>query len=401
MDRYTHPQDIPIDPRLFEPIENTPSDPNPPINTGANDAASQSMTLPPLHLDKHPTIPNLYKTFVEGFQQGKPNEVQLEHAKQLASALLEHYYPKSQGFSVDPVSSIDIARNGWNFWLAPADYQPFPQHGTNSGGPLDPSKPFMPDAEGNEPAAPNYTDVYVDDQHLIEPELITFFRVSSEQEFYEDGDDNNNSSKGPGEPVSDPSTSSSATNQQQQPLTRRTIKKQISHTYFAILMDDLSTFDRWVPDHMQRHDKLVSNPRQDILRYALGVLAGISKGYGFLLLGPRLEVYNYDWQGQRRNEDDPNSAAVAGSSKNKKGKKSKKSKSEPKTNCTRFVKGADPEPMSQLDGPKWFVDVREEGLDGVQTLMGDVVERDVEYQDNFVCDGSRLDWGDEEGVAEA
>ncbi|PVI03891.1 hypothetical protein DM02DRAFT_213069 [Periconia macrospinosa] len=233
-------------------------------------AQTAELTLPTLRLDQHPTIPSLYQTYNDGFKQLAPKALQLQRAKDLALALLQHYYPKSQGFTVEPTEPLNIARHGWNFWLAPHDYNP----------------------QDKKSKLPTYHSPFEDKQHHIRPEHITSFRVVSEQEFYNDSDD---ATANPEE--HDDLNRDQVSADTGPPKQRPTTKKPVEHTYLTILLDDLSTFPRWVPDSLQQsNDRLISNPRHDILRYALGVVARIQKGYGFLLLGPRLEAYTYEWQ---------------------------------------------------------------------------------------------------------
>lgn len=61
------------------------------------------------------------------------------------------------------------------------------------------------------------------------------------------------------------------------------------HTYFAIIADDCKTQPEWL---VQKKKGSVS--RGDLLAYALGAEADISKGYGFLIMGRFFEFYQYD-----------------------------------------------------------------------------------------------------------
>lgn len=315
------------------------------LHEDTHPSASASATIPPiLPIDQHPTIPGLWKAYAEGFQQKVPLADQLQRAKGLAFAILEHYYPKAQGFTVEHIPTIMTARHGWDFWLCPDNYKPFPSRKKKHDkqlGPANPAKPFERSATGAKPAAPVWSSPAGDKEHKIPVELIASLKVLSLQDF-EDAD---------GKPY----------------------KKQIPHTYLTILMDDLANFDQWVPDEYQLGEKVICMPRHDIVRDALARDANMADGYGFLLLGPRLEAYNYNWQGERHVPDD-----AVGASRS-----------------YRFVKDADPEPMSVVAG-KWVVDARSEQLADLDKMLQAVVERDVMFRDNvhsggsMTCEGPRL-----------
>jgi hypothetical protein len=309
-----------------------------PVNAGSNIPPSPD-TLPEIlqalpdrtgrpgsSIDLIPEVQTLYQDYVDGFQQQVPLDTQVERAEALVVAILSHYYPKDKNFMVEPANLSMLAGNGWNFWVVRPDYKPFPKK--KGGGRWDPERPFLPDEKGTKPAAPTYTGWGADTFHHIPAERIKGFRVLRKQLRIDDD----------GKPIVN-----------KQPV-----------TYAAIMMDDLSTFDKWVPDYLQLNDKLITNPRQDVLRYSLGVEAEISKGYGVILLGPRLEFYNYDWKGARL--DPPDSILTSENIK------------------WNFTKSADPEPLSQLERDHWMVDVRTQGLSEVDEMFKKVVQRPVEYQ---------------------
>ncbi|KAF1961230.1 hypothetical protein CC80DRAFT_233353 [Byssothecium circinans] len=282
-------------------------------------------------------LERLYLTLTTKIDEQAPVSTQLECAEALVFAGLSYYFPKDQGFSVEPADLSKLAGNGWNFWLVPAGYRPFPKQ--KGGGLSDPEQPFLPDAKGHLPTnVPDYKGYITEKQHHIPAQLIKGFRVVRKQNV-EDKDG-------------------------------RVVSETIPHTYLAIMMDDLATFPKWVPDYLQKGEHLVSNPRHDILRYSLSEEAKISKGYGIVMLGPRIEAYNFNWQGVRQVPDTVRLDVY--------------------DSRWKIRKEADPEPFSQLDAKEWMVDLRDPShtsLEQLDDLFTNLAERDVEYQDGSISPG--------------
>lgn len=175
----------------------------------------------------------------------------LEKAKHLAVALLEHYYPKEQGYRVEPVGFPLLQFSGWRTWVYPEDcYATAKRKADNLKAGLKKNpKPLYATWSGS---------INADKFHRIFAEHITGYVVLHKVQL-EDG------SMG-----------------------------RAQHTYLAIMMDDLDTYQHWVPEKFMRPDKnFISIPRADILSDAMGRQADIAKGYAIIMLGPRLEFYEY------------------------------------------------------------------------------------------------------------
>lgn len=253
----------------------------------------------------------------------------LEMAKSLAEALLKYYYPENQGYRICPTNFPLVKLGGWRTWVYPENCYSAPRRKISSlVGPLKKNAKPVYDTFGGDLAADKF--------HRIDPEHITGYVVLNEVQ-YPDG-----------------STG------------------WAQHTYLAIMMDDLDTFQHWVPETQASSSKdFVSLPRADILNDAMGAQAGISKGYAMIMLGPRIEFYNYngkpeweekDWEYYTGPDPDVSNGDTA-----------------LETSC-----------FSPLDGT-WAVDVRSfpptQVFDAVDDLFRNVVERDVHYRDGYVLPG--------------
>lgn len=266
----------------------------------------------------------------------------LEKAKALAVALLEHYYPKEQGYRVEPAEFPLLEFGGWRTWVYPEDcYTATKRKNDNMKSSVKKNaKPVYETWAGN---------VLADKFHRILPEHIAGYVVLSEVQ-YEDG----------------------STDWEQ-------------HTYLAIMMDDLDTFEHWVPEKLMRPDKaFVSMPRADILNDAMGRQAGVSNGYAILMLGPRFEFYNYTakpaWEEKpwehylgpdpEHADYDPDPAA------------------EEEMSCFSHLGGG------EADSDAWVVDIRSkrpaQTLAAVEKLFKSVVGRDVEYRDGYSLPGPSI-----------
>lgn len=273
------------------------------------------------------------------------NGSRLGEAKKLALAILEHYYPADQGFCVMPVDRNPMFEGGQQFWIFPENcYQSETrmEHMKANKSKKKQKKQAVPEPElavvSDQKLKPNSRPVYqpYNINYRILPENITGYVVLSNVP--QDGED-----------------------EKFEPM-----MEWVQHTYLAILMDDLETFAHWVPDRLQNSEKtFVTNPRADILSDAMGYQANIEIGHAMILLGPRLEVYDYHakpvWQEPRSDSDDDIASLYALST------------------C-----------FSQLDGD-WFVDLRSGGpdqtLEAVHQLFKRVIHRDVIYRNGRELEG--------------
>lgn len=266
----------------------------------------------------------------------------LEKARTLAFTLLEHYYPTDQGFRIERAEFPLLDFGGWRTWIYPEDcYTATKRKADNLKAVLKKNaKPTYETWGGN---------IAADKFHRILPEHIAGFVVLNEVQ-YADG-----------------STG------------------WAQHTYLSILMDDLDTFEHWVPEKMMRPDRnFVSVPRADILSDAMGRQAGVARGYAILMLGPRFEFYDYAakpaWEEKPWEhyvsldsgdaEHDPDPAA------------------DEETSCFSRLGGGD------ADSKAWVVDVRAkrpaEALAAVDRLFKSVVGRDIEYRGGYVLPGPKM-----------
>lgn len=275
----------------------------------------------------------------------------LEKAKELAIALLGYYYPEEQGFKVQPVDFPLVKPGGWRTWVYPEECYNAPRRKVaGMKGSLKKNiKPIYEPFSGN---------INADKFHRIEPKHITGYVVLSEVQ-YPDGS-----------------------------------MEWAQHTYLAIMMDDLDTFEHWVPEHFTSSKmEFVSMPRVDIMNDALGVQAGILEGYAILMLGPRIEFYNYQAKPEWEEKDwdyyigpdpedvdyvpDPEAAL--------------------ETSCFSRLGNsvADCEKIDINRGDfgdrSWAVDVREGSptrvFDAVDSLWRNVVGRDVHYRGGYSLPG--------------
>lgn len=143
-----------------------------------------------------------------------------------------------------------------------------------------------------------------------------------------------------------------------------TIRKSVPHTFLGIMMDDLKTFGQWIPDDkLPRGKQTVTNARVELLSYSLGHHADIKDGYGIIMLGPRIEVYNY--------KQEPWVP--------------KDTEKEEEEEEERY------NPFSKVDKKDWCVDVREDGLADVDRLFRKICEQDVEYWGGVTGPGPKSD----------
>ena len=142
----------------------------------------------------------------------------LDKAKALAVVLLEHYYPADQGYRVEHAAFPLVQFGGWRTWIYPEDcYTATKRKSDNmKAGVKKNAEPVYETWAGN---------ILADKFHRIFPEDIAGYVALNEVQ-YEDG-----------------STG------------------WAQHTYLAIMMDDLDTFEHWVPEKLMRPDKALSRCR--------------------------------------------------------------------------------------------------------------------------------------------
>lgn len=165
----------------------------------------------------------------------------MQHAKDLALALLQRHYPESQGYLVESAAPGPYSAKGINSILKESNESD--------------SDPDTPPPKKQKRSARRTNTRYSFDAtwHHIEPDNMTAFVVRKGALDMPEGVET---------------------------LTYHT------HTCLVIILDGLSTFQRWSRANI--------NHRGDVLSDLLGVMGGIEKGHGMLFFGPRLELYNYD-----------------------------------------------------------------------------------------------------------
>lgn len=167
--------------------------------------------------------------------------MQMRHATDLATALLQRHYPESQGYLVEQASLGPLSAKGLNFILKESNEPD-----------SDPDVP-PPKKAKRTPRTPNGYYSYEAPWHYIPPSHLAALLVKQRI----------------------PGASSAVAN----PTFR-------THTCLVIILEDLSTLHRWSRANI--------NHRGDVLSDLLGVLGGVESGHGILLFGPRLELYAYD-----------------------------------------------------------------------------------------------------------
>ena len=199
-------------------------------------ADDDSLALPHDHLQ------TLYTAYHTSYNLPiTPTSAHMQHAKALASALLNRHFPTSSGYLVAPAPLGPLSFHGINFLLKEDNERD-----------SDPDTP-PPKKTARSARKTHMQYSYESAWHYIEPAQMAAFEVKKAIP-REDGD--------------------------AAPLTYRT------HTALVIVLDDLATFHRWSRANI--------NHRGDVLTDVLGVRGRVEKGHGMLFFGPRLEMYKYD-----------------------------------------------------------------------------------------------------------
>jgi hypothetical protein len=281
--------------------------------------SADASTLPVLsHLQ------SLLDTYVASYNDDATlNTTRMEHAKALALALLQHYYPIHEGFLIQPSALGPMTRHGINFMLKADD-------GSS------PSFTDLPPKKGSKKTKRKLTKAQTEKQrlaevhkrfihywplvtslkwHTIEPDDIAGFHVMKK----------------------------AAVNDVDQGEYR-------PHTYLAILIDDLQTLPVFADTNDVQHG--------DILADLLSRTAQIRAGYGVLLFGTRFELYAFDNGDETRIGNGDSKEYVEGTVIIE----------EP---TVTLCKGA--------SGEDLVVDLRTMGLQAVEWMLREVEMRGVEY----------------------
>jgi hypothetical protein len=199
------------------------------------------------------------------------NGMRMQYAKALAFALLTHYYPASQGYTVAPTSPGPIAKNGMNFILASDDKSDIWKDlrkkkaiSTNKANRRRAStKRELERAEQAERVAKvaeyNHQFAYMANLQwdYVAPQDIAAFVVMRGTEVRDE-------------------------------KTGMVTFEQHPHTYLAIMIDNFVEVPRFSSENTVH--------RSDILTDALCRGGKVQHGHGILLYGPRLEFYAFDRQ---------------------------------------------------------------------------------------------------------
>ncbi|KAL1795792.1 hypothetical protein ACET3X_006016 [Alternaria dauci] len=216
-------------------------------------------------IDNIPDLQALLTAYLGSYgpQSTAANATRMQYAKALAFALLTHYHPASQGYTVEPTSPGPMAKTGMNFILATDDKSDVWQASSSNkaNSPQRPTKRELERAERAEQVAKvaeyNRRFAYMANLQwdYISPEDIAAFMVMCKTEVRDEN-------------------------------TGMMTYEQHPHTYLIIMIDDF--------DQVPRLSKENTVHRSDILTDALCRRGKVRNGHGMLLYGPRLECYTFD-----------------------------------------------------------------------------------------------------------
>lgn len=233
-------------------LQHSPTDMNGPfeaVTAQQNDDQASCLAMEVVGEQQH-TLPiddrlqALYNAFHTSFAFPiSPHSAHMQHASDLAAALLQRHYPASQQYRVETCALGPLAKYDVNFMLKDEDDPD-----------SDVDLPRLTRSTKQKNAPKKKKAGYVDlTWHIINPENMAAFVVK----------------KGTAEVVEGV----------------QTVNWRV-HTHLVIVLDDLTTFLRWSRDNL--------NHRGDVLSDLSGVIGGMQKGHGMLFFGPRLELYSYD-----------------------------------------------------------------------------------------------------------
>jgi hypothetical protein len=203
-------------------------------------------------------IQDLYTAYLATYgDEHKTNAIRMRYAKALSFALLTHYYPVFQGYTVSPTSPGPFAKTGLSFILAPDDNSDIwtdlpPKKPSTRKRPL--TKKELAAAEAKDRAAIYFHGVnwagslqwdYIQSEDIASFVVLRKTGVWQWEENWK------------------------------------------PHTYLTILIDDFGADPPALSKENTTH-------RSDVLVDALCRGGDIREGYGMLLYGPRLEFYDFD-----------------------------------------------------------------------------------------------------------
>ncbi|KAF1944428.1 hypothetical protein EJ02DRAFT_100531 [Clathrospora elynae] len=299
------------------------------------------------HIATIPQIKALYDAYLASYKdEDTPNATHMVYAKALAFAFLTHYYPASEGYTVEPASPGPIAKHGMSFILAADDKSDVwkdlrtkkTTHKAARRGGHTLMQFEIAEAQAKTDAYNHGLSYMLGLQwDCIQPEDIAAFVVERKFE------------------ITDKITGI---------LTYHTRP----HTYLAIMIDNFG--------HPPRFSKANLTHRSDLLSDAL-CRRQVQEGYGVLLYGPRLEFYGYDAGPPWVCADDAASKVLGFHT----AEEEDTQHIEPRTE------------MLRMGGTALEVDMRTTGLQALGQVFQHVAARHVVYMDSFEdARAERLSW---------
>jgi hypothetical protein len=256
---FAPPPDPSAEAQHYQPHTNDYGYARPPAPFAGGNSLQARLILEPPSLQVPGHLQDLCAAYVASYDNyAIPNSSQMGSAQALALALLQQYYPESEGYLVQPSALGPIAKHGLNFILKAND-------GSDPNFIALPSKKDSKKGKNRKPSKAQQKLEYVRQfdhnisfamsvrWHMIEPEDIAGFEVMKKVTAAE------------GEDKED---------------------EYLPYTYLAIIIDDLRTF----PSLAENNDV----HRGDILTDVLCRSQHIRVGHGILLFGTRLEMYHFD-----------------------------------------------------------------------------------------------------------
>ncbi|KAE8834362.1 hypothetical protein PTNB73_08266 [Pyrenophora teres f. teres] len=232
------------------------------------------------HLNNTPQLQALYDTYLDNYHpQSQTNTfTRMQYAKAFIFALLTHYYPASQGYTIAPTSLGPVAANGMSFILAAPDNSDI----YTEPPPYKPKAPKKSKSKSKKKRTPTQAELQAERKRVereakayriihdvtwlstlnydtIPPENLAAFVVYRKTQ------------------VTDTATA--------KPSSKVAYEYQ-PYTYSAIMIP------RW--DTLPTYSTTNSLHRSDLLVDAMCRGGNIKDGYAVLLYGPLLELYNFD-----------------------------------------------------------------------------------------------------------
>ncbi|CAA9963601.1 hypothetical protein PTMSG1_06963 [Pyrenophora teres f. maculata] len=232
------------------------------------------------HLNNIPQLQALYDTYLDNYRPQSQTNIftRMQYAKAFIFALLTHYYPASQGYTIAPTSLGPVAANGMSFILAAPDNSDI----YTEPPPYKPKAPKKSKSKSKKKRTPTQAELQAERKRVereakayriihdvtwlsilnydtIPPENIAAFVVYRKTQ------------------VTDTATA--------KPSSKVAYEYQ-PYTYSAIMIP------RW--DTLPTYSTTNSLHRSDLLVDAMCRGGNIKDGYAVLLYGPLLELYNFD-----------------------------------------------------------------------------------------------------------